>query len=237
MLALQAVIGDCRLTFRPEQPVDEALRRLNLDIRATLRVDGDNPVLVEEARVALDMATTMFLPAALRAQRRTAEAITAARQASADLNLSVQERHLNEVSQLICDLSDASGRLRKELDAELPEDPVEAAVACRNRWIPLMTELRGYVDTLEGRVAELDQGPLQRVVYSVKTVHLGQQREHGLDARLCPQLAEEVSGIMAADVLTGADANCARWIRKYREPVAAGAEGEGRRRERRRRRA
>ena len=54
-------------------------------------------------------------------------------------------------------------------------------------------------------------------------------------AILNPMHAEEVSGIMAADVLTGADANCARWIRKYREPVAAGAEGEGRRERRRRR--
>ncbi len=49
---------------------------------------------------------------------------------------------------------------------------------------------------------------------------------------------EELTGIMAADVLLNHDKDCRAWIRKFREPVAAGAEaeGEGRRRERRRRR-
>ena len=52
-----------------------------------------------------------------------------------------------------------------------------------------------------------------------------------------PLHQEEMTGIMAADVLNGVDSNCARWLRKFREPLPEGAEGEGRRRERRRRRA
>jgi len=51
-----------------------------------------------------------------------------------------------------------------------------------------------------------------------------------------PLHAEEMTGIMAADVLSGADRNCSRWLRKFREPAPAGAEAEGGRRERRRRR-
>jgi len=53
-----------------------------------------------------------------------------------------------------------------------------------------------------------------------------------------PLHEEELTGIMAADVLNGHDKNCRAWIRKFREPQAAGAEGEGEggRRERRRRR-
>jgi len=51
-----------------------------------------------------------------------------------------------------------------------------------------------------------------------------------------PLHAEEMSGIMAADVLNGVDRNCGRWLRKFREPAPAGAEAEGGRRERRRRR-
>ena len=44
---------------------------------------------------------------------------------------------------------------------------------------------------------------------------------------------EEMSAVMGADVMMGADPECRRWIRKYREP-AAGREGrEGRRRRRR----
>ncbi len=58
-------------------------------------------------------------------------------------------------------------------------------------------------------------------------------------AILNPLHAEEMVGIKASDVLLAKDANCARWIRRFREPSpASGAtEGaEGGRSERRRRR-
>ena len=53
-----------------------------------------------------------------------------------------------------------------------------------------------------------------------------------------PLHEEELTGIMAADVLLNHDKDCRAWIRKFREPAPAGAEGEreGRRREGRRRR-
>ncbi len=52
-----------------------------------------------------------------------------------------------------------------------------------------------------------------------------------------PLHAEDMSGAMAANVLNGVDANCSRWIKKFREPAAvdAGAEGGGREGRRRRR--
>jgi 5-methyltetrahydrofolate--homocysteine methyltransferase len=57
-----------------------------------------------------------------------------------------------------------------------------------------------------------------------------------------PLRAEEMAAVMGADVLMGHDPNCARWIRRFREPAAPGAaagalEGTGVRRENRRRRA
>ncbi len=54
-----------------------------------------------------------------------------------------------------------------------------------------------------------------------------------------PLHAEEMSGILGADVMMGHDAHCAKWIRKYREPVPEGenAPGQRGRREGRRRRA
>ncbi|MEO3435274.1 methyltetrahydrofolate cobalamin methyltransferase [Inquilinus sp. CAU 1745] len=54
-----------------------------------------------------------------------------------------------------------------------------------------------------------------------------------------PLHAEEMTGVMGADVMMGHDPNCARWIRKFREPAAEGAEAAGGRggREGRRRRA
>ena len=53
-----------------------------------------------------------------------------------------------------------------------------------------------------------------------------------------PLHQEELTGIMAADVLNGNDKDCRAWIKKFREPAAEGAGGEGavRRGERRRRR-
>ncbi len=52
-----------------------------------------------------------------------------------------------------------------------------------------------------------------------------------------PLHAEEVTGIMGADVAMGHDPNCMRWIQKFREPAAEGQEGARGRREGRRRRA
>lgn len=54
-----------------------------------------------------------------------------------------------------------------------------------------------------------------------------------------PLHAEEMTSIMAADVMNGVDVNCARWLKKFREPAPAmiqDGSGERPRRERRRRR-
>jgi 5-methyltetrahydrofolate--homocysteine methyltransferase len=50
-----------------------------------------------------------------------------------------------------------------------------------------------------------------------------------------PLHAETMQAVLGADVMMGHDPDCARWIRKYREPVAEG-EGRGGRGARRRRR-
>ena len=51
-----------------------------------------------------------------------------------------------------------------------------------------------------------------------------------------PLHPEVIAATLGADVMMGHDKDCARWIRKYRQPVAEGAEGAGRRRTGRRRR-
>lgn len=51
-----------------------------------------------------------------------------------------------------------------------------------------------------------------------------------------PLHAEVVQAVMAADVMAGNDPECRRWIKRFREPPAAGAEGARGRREGRRRR-
>ena len=49
-----------------------------------------------------------------------------------------------------------------------------------------------------------------------------------------PLHPEEMTGIMAADVMNGVDTNCARWLRKFREPAAEGSAASARRERRRR---
>ena len=107
-----------------------------------------------EARVALYMASTLFMPAAMRSQRRVAESINATRKAAPELPLSVQERNLKVVSELISDLQDSIDSLRSELAKHTTEDAVEAAADCRDRFIPLMEAIRAKVDQLEGLVAD-----------------------------------------------------------------------------------
>jgi 5-methyltetrahydrofolate--homocysteine methyltransferase len=51
-----------------------------------------------------------------------------------------------------------------------------------------------------------------------------------------PLHAEVMQAVMGADVMMGHDPDCRRWIRKYREPAAEGAEGARGRREGGRRR-
>ncbi|SDF30129.1 methyltetrahydrofolate cobalamin methyltransferase [Thalassobaculum litoreum] len=54
-----------------------------------------------------------------------------------------------------------------------------------------------------------------------------------------PLHAEEMAGVMGADVMMGHDPECRRWIKRFREPAAEGQDALGARggRERRRRRA
>jgi 5-methyltetrahydrofolate--homocysteine methyltransferase len=52
-----------------------------------------------------------------------------------------------------------------------------------------------------------------------------------------PLHAEDIQAILGADVVMGHDANCGRWIRKYREPAGEAGEAGGRGRREGRRRA
>ncbi len=65
--------------------------------------------------------------------------------------------------------------------------------------------------------------------HTVTGAFLAMGISHGMTSAIMnPMHAEVKAAVMAADVLTGADENCARWIRANREP---GAEGDsGRRR-------
>jgi 5-methyltetrahydrofolate--homocysteine methyltransferase len=76
--------------------------------------------------------------------------------------------------------------------------------------------------------------------HTMNGVFLAMAAGFGLTSAIMNPLHEEEMGaIKASDVLLAKDANCASWIRKYREPAAEPVPGSGvePRRERRRRRA
>ena len=70
--------------------------------------------------------------------------------------------------------------------------------------------------------------------HAVTGTFLAMAITHGMTSAIMNPIHPEVkTAIRAADVLTGADADCAVWIREHRDPSAAGA-GRERRGSRRR---
>lgn len=108
-----------------------------------------------EARVAVDMAATLFLPAGLRAQHKTADSLSAARGACKGLNLEVQINHLTKIANLISALQESIDLLRERIaNPPAEDDPVAASKLLAAGLIPAMAQLRGVVDSLETLVAD-----------------------------------------------------------------------------------
>ncbi len=73
--------------------------------------------------------------------------------------------------------------------------------------------------------------------HALNSIFLSMAATAGMTSAIMnPLHEEEMSAIRAANVMLGNDRDCRRWITRYREPAAAGAEGGRERRERRRRR-
>ena len=123
--------------------------------RTEIQAGGYHEKLRVEARVMVDMAATLFMPAALRAQKKTADSILAARKALDGLDLGVQERHLRRIASLITDMQAAIDTLRELIAADdAGDDAVAAAEVARTSFIPAMDALRAAADGLETLVAD-----------------------------------------------------------------------------------
>lgn len=74
--------------------------------------------------------------------------------------------------------------------------------------------------------------------HGLNSIFLAMAAGAGMTSAIMNPLHEpEMLGIMAADVMTGVDKDCRRWIKKFREPSAEAGEGREGREGRRRRRA
>ena len=138
--------------------------------RTEIQAESYHEKLRVEARVMLDMAATLFMPAALRAQKKTADSILAAREALEGLDLGVQERHLRRISELITQMQAAIDALRDLIaDDDAGDDPVAATAAARAAFVPAMDALRDAADGLESLVAD-DLWPIPKY-RELLTVH------------------------------------------------------------------
>ena len=108
-----------------------------------------------EANLMLEMSRTMIFPAAVRYQNELASTC-------ANLQLLGYEFDrdtLDKVTELVKSLQDSTNLLDKALSAGDEGDPIAQARYFCDEILPLMTNVRGYADELEGYVAD-DLWPL-----------------------------------------------------------------------------
>jgi glutamine synthetase len=108
-----------------------------------------------EARLTLEIANTVILPAALRYQTELATNVATLRSVGIDADAST----LDEVSASIDDLRAGISMLRAELGQGHAESVMDEAVRCRDALLPAMTAARAAADDLETLVAD-DLWPL-----------------------------------------------------------------------------
>jgi glutamine synthetase len=108
-----------------------------------------------EARLTLEMGSTVILPAAVRHQTEVAQNLSALKAVGVDVDLAL----LDEVSVPIATLRAALASLRSGLAAEVGHSTLEEATHAGQVLLPAMAAVRSAADALEGIVAD-DLWPL-----------------------------------------------------------------------------
>jgi glutamine synthetase len=108
-----------------------------------------------EAKLALEIGTTVILPAAIRYQTELAQNVATLKAAGIEPETSL----LETVSASIKDLSTALETLKAALSDHSAETALDEATHAQKALLPAMTAVRSAADTLEGQVAD-DLWPL-----------------------------------------------------------------------------
>ena len=108
-----------------------------------------------EAKLALEIASTTILPAAIRYQTELAQNVTALTAAGVQPSLVL----LQSISEPINALSDALATLKAALADHAADSAFEEAQHARQALLPAMEAVRAAADTLESVVAD-DLWPL-----------------------------------------------------------------------------
>ena len=101
----------------------------------------------------LDMVAKLYIPAVIRYTAELAGSINSVRAAVPTANVTVQEKLLTKISNLLAEAEDAVEVLRKARSAAYQErDAKFQAEAYRKNVVPAMEALRAPIDELEGIV-------------------------------------------------------------------------------------
>jgi glutamine synthetase len=108
-----------------------------------------------EAKLSLEIATTVILPAAVRYQTELAQNVAALKAAGVEASTGA----LEVVSGPISDLTAALGTLKTALSHDSAETAFDEAKHAQDELLPAMAAVRAAADTLESVVAD-DLWPL-----------------------------------------------------------------------------
>ncbi|MCG3125234.1 MAG: Glutamine synthetase [Phycisphaerae bacterium] len=133
--------------FRKYQVLDKA----ELESRFVAYTERYVKQVLIEAESMVTIARQMILPAAMQHQRRTAEAVAAAK--SAGVEVAAQQKCLGEFVQLASRFGDATAALAATLNHATGDEPLTHARYLRDKTIPQMAALRTLGDELENQIA------------------------------------------------------------------------------------
>jgi glutamine synthetase len=158
---IRNTVDSLSVGIRPESI--ELFRRYNvfnereLQSRFNIQCEGYVKTISVEARLTAMMARTMILPAAIRWQTEIANAVTAGKNAGAEVG--PQTEVLKSLTTAIGAFQKASVDLDHAMAHHPAGDPLAHAKHARDAIVPAMSQVRTAADRLEGLVAD-DLWPL-----------------------------------------------------------------------------
>lgn len=126
-----------------------------LHSRYEVRLEQYALTIAVEAKLALELGTTVILPAAVRYQTELAQNVATLKAAGLDADTTL----LEAVSTPIADLTAAVGALKAGLSDHSAESALDEATHAQKVLLPAMDAVRAAADALEGVVAD-DLWPL-----------------------------------------------------------------------------
>ncbi|MFP4364392.1 MAG: glutamine synthetase III [Spirochaetia bacterium] len=128
----------------------QVLTKAELESRQEIYLENYSMKINIEASITIEMAQLQVFPAASKYAAQIASDIVALKNAISTADTTEQEIQVNKVVNAMNGLMAASNELREELNTALAtEDPLEQALAYRNKVVPAMEKTRVFGDNLE----------------------------------------------------------------------------------------